>query len=50
MFGWQNIEKNIGCSETSLANNFPKTIDDIIVHIFSIAFYKTGNHNRHNVL
>jgi len=25
-------------------------IDYIIVHVFSIAFYKTGNHNRHNVL
>jgi hypothetical protein len=47
---WQNIEKNIGCSETKFGQWFPKNTNDIIVHVFSIAFYKTGNHNRHNVL
>ena len=30
--------------------NKNKNIDYIIVHVFSIAFYKTGNRNRHNVL
>jgi hypothetical protein len=43
MFGGKTLKK-------SLANDFPKNIDDIIIHVFSIAFYKTGNHNRHSFL
>jgi uncharacterized protein with NRDE domain len=35
---WQNIEKQKDALRQSLANNFPKNIDDIIVHLFSIAF------------
>jgi hypothetical protein len=44
---WKNILDTL---RQSLANDFPKNIDDIIVHVFSIAFYKRGNHNRYNVL
>jgi len=32
-----------------LANDYPKEIGDIIVHVFSTACYKAGNYNRHNV-
>jgi hypothetical protein len=44
---WKKILETL---KQSLTNNFPKKIDDIIVHVFSIAFYKTSNHNRQNVL
>src|ERR1700692_4064118 len=50
MFGGKIFKKILDTLRQSLANNFPKNIDDTIVHVFSIAFYKTGNHNRHNVL
>jgi hypothetical protein len=50
MFGGKTLKKILDALRQSLANSFSKNIDDIIVHVFSIAFYKTGNHNRHNVL
>jgi hypothetical protein len=51
MFGGKTLKEILEAPKQSLANNVPiENIDDIIVHVFSIDFYKTGNHNRHNVL
>jgi hypothetical protein len=50
MFGGKTLKKILDPLKQSLANDFPKNTDDIIVRVFSIAFYKTGNHNRHNIL
>ena len=44
------MKKILDALRQSLANDYPKKIDDIIVHVFSTACYRTGNHNRHNVL
>jgi hypothetical protein len=50
MFDGKTLKKILDALRQSLANDFPKNVDDIIVHVFSIALYKTDNHNRYNVL
>jgi hypothetical protein len=50
MFGGKTLKRILDALRQSLTNDFPKNIDDIIVHVFSIAFYETGNYNKHNVL
>ena len=49
MFGGKTLNKILDALRQSLANDFSKNTDDIIEHVFSIAFYKTGNHNRYKV-
>ena len=50
MFGDKTLKKVLDALRQSLDKDFPKNVDEIIVHVFSIAFHKTHNHNRHSVL
>ena len=47
---WQNIGKNIRCSETKFGQLFCTKHGRIIAHVFTIVLHKTQNHNRANVL
>jgi hypothetical protein len=47
---WQNIGKNIRCSETKFGQLFCTKHGRIIVHVFTIVLHKTQNHNRANIL
>jgi hypothetical protein len=48
MGGGKTLNKILDALRQSLANDFPKNTGEIIEHVFSIAFYKTGNHNRYS--
>src|SRR5882762_7331116 len=47
---WQNIGKNIRCSETKFGQLFGTKHGRIIVYVFAIVLHKTQNHERDNGL